>query len=204
MDFKDRIRSRRIELGMTLDEVAKKVGVNNATISRWESGAIENQRRDKIELLAAALKLSPGELMGWDDALPSNITPMPSTHRVPRVGSIACGVPILAEENIECYDAVPDYVKADFTLVCKGDSMINARIFDGDIVCIRQQPEVANGEIAAVLVDDSATLKRVRLFKDHISLVADNPTFPTLEYWGEDMAKVRILGKATHFISTVK
>ena len=71
MEFKDKIKARRLELGMTLDDVARLVGVSNPTISRWESGAIVNQRRDKIELLAKALQLSPGELMGWGkDTIP--------------------------------------------------------------------------------------------------------------------------------------
>ena len=125
--------------------------------------------------------------------------------RKPRLGHVACGQPILAEQNIETYDLVPSDIKCDFTLVCKGDSMINARIFDGDIVCIRQQPQVENGEIAAVMVgNEEATLKRVRLFEDHISLEPENPMHKPLVLWGEDMNKVRIIGKATHFISNVR
>lgn len=87
---------------------------------------------------------------------------------------------------------------------CKGDSMINARIFDGDIVYIRQQPTVDNGEIAAVLIDDEATLKRVRLFDDHIVLEPENPLYRPFVYWGEEMNTVRILGKAVAFLSTVR
>lgn len=71
MEFKDRIKARRLDLGLTLDDVAKLVGVSNPTISRWESGAIVNQRRDKIELLAKALRMTPGELMGWASELPA-------------------------------------------------------------------------------------------------------------------------------------
>lgn len=207
MEFKDKIKARRLELGMTLDEVAKIVGVSNATISRWESGAIENQRRDKLVLLANALKLPPTEMIGGRESspLPDNVMPMPQVNKVPRLGRIACGEPILAEENIEDYDEVPEYIKCDFTLVCRGDSMINARIFDGDIVCIKKGIEIQSGDIAAVLVDgDEATLKRVRLFEDHIVLEAENPTFPRKDFWGEDMNRVQIIGKATHFISTVR
>ena len=114
------------------------------------------------------------------------------------------GDSLLAQQNIEGYDNVPEYVKCDFTLVCRGDSMINARIFDGDIVCIREQPEVENGEIAAVLIDsEEATLKRVKIFDDHIVLEPENPMYKPLVFWGEEMNSVRILGKATHFISRV-
>ena len=83
--------------------------------------------------------------------------------------------------------------------------MINARIFDGDIVCIKQNTEVRSGDIAAVLVDgDEATLKRLRIFDDHIILEPENPTYRPFSFWGEDMNKVRIIGKATHFISVVR
>lgn len=116
-----------------------------------------------------------------------------------------CNPLLLAQQNIEGYDNVPEYVRCDFTLVCRGDSMINARIFDGDIVCIREQPEVENGEIAAVLIDsEEATLKRVKLYEDHIVLEPENPMYKPMVFWGEEMNTVRILGKATHFISALK
>ena len=206
VEFKDKIKARRLELGMTLDDVAKLVGVSNPTISRWESGAIVNQRRDKIELLAKALQLTPGELMGWeDDTLPSNVLPFPSTRMLPRLGPIACGDPILAEENIEGYDPVPDFVHADYTLVCKGDSMTGARILDGDIVCIKQDAEVRSGDIAAVLVDgDEATLKRVHFRPDGVILLPENPAYSPMVFTGADAQRVRIIGKATHFISSVR
>ena len=149
-----------------------------------------------------SLDISNEEILS---VLPGNVMPMPSTYEVPRLGRIACGEPILAEENIEDYDNVPGYVKCDFTLVCRGDSMINARIFDGDIVCIKAGSEIHSGDIAAVLVDeDEATLKRVRLFDDHIILEPENPTFQSKIFWGEDMNRIRFIGKATHFISTVR
>ena len=182
------LKKRRKELGLTLAQIASMVGVAK---------------------LADVLHIPPAYLMGWEEdtkPLPApNLQLMPSTHQVPRLGRIACGTPILADQNIESYDAIPDYVKCDFTLICKGDSMINARIFDGDIVCIRQQPEVESGEIAAVLIDEEeATLKRIRLFEDHISLEPENPMYRPLVFWGEDMNRVHIIGKATHFISTIR
>ena len=125
-------------------------------------------------------------------------------RKIPLVGTIACGEPILAEENIEEYVGIPKHIKADFALICKGDSMINARIFDGDVVYIRQQDTVENGEIAAVLIDNEATLKRVRLFDDHISLEPENPMYKPFVYWNEEMNSVRILGKAVAFTSAVR
>ena len=129
---------------------------------------------------------------------------MPEMRKIPLLGTIACGEPILATENIEDYVAIPKELPGDFALTCKGDSMINARIFDGDIVYIRQQNTIENGEIAAVLIDGEATLKRVRLFDDHISLEPENPLYKPLVYWGEEMNLVRILGKAVAFTSAVR
>lgn len=141
---------------------------------------------------------------GKSRLLIDNIIPMPQMRKVPLIGSIACGAPILAEEHIEEYIDIPKHISADFALTCKGDSMINARIFDGDIVYIRQQDTVDNGEIAAVLIDTEATLKRVQLFEDHISLEPENPQYRPLVYWGEDMNNVRILGKAMAFTSAIR
>ena len=178
-------------------------------MSRWEAGKIANMRRDKIARLAKVLDISPSDIMGWekdeaDRPLPDIILPMPKMRKIPLLGDIACGEPILAAENLDGEVDIPEDIRADFALRCKGDSMINARIFDGDIVYIRQQPTVDNGEIAAVLIDDEATLKRVRLFDDHIVLEPENPLYRPFVYWGEEMNTVRILGKAVAFLSTVR
>lgn len=204
----NRIRELRAKHGLTLEQIAQQVGVGRSTVRKWETGIIENMRRDKIAKLAAALHTTPGYLMGWsedqDASLPANLIPMPSMNKVPLIGSIACGAPILADEHIEDYVDIPAHISADFALTCKGDSMINARIFDGDIVYIRQQETVDNGQIAAVLIDGEATLKRVRLFEDHISLEPENPQYRPLVYWGEEMNTVRILGKAVAFTSAIR
>lgn len=134
----------------------------------------------------------------------NNITNIPAMRSVPLVGTIACGTPILAEQNIEGDVSAPEHVHADFALRCQGDSMINARIFDGDIVYIRQQETVDDGEIAAVLINDEATLKRVHLYEDHVVLEPENPQYRPLVYWGIDMNAVRILGKAVAFTSIVR
>lgn len=203
-----RMKLRRKELEIPVEEIAKALGVSIATVYRYENGDIEKLPGTVLEPLATVLRTTPAYLMGWEEPdkpdTIKGILPLPNFHKVPRLGTIACGDPILAEENIEGYDDVPDYIRADFTLVCHGDSMINARIFDGDIVCIRQCPTVDSGSIAAVLIDDEATLKRVLIFDDHIILQPENPTHKPLVFWGEDMNRVRILGLATHFISPVK
>lgn len=206
METFENIKKYRLRAGLSQDELAKKTGYNDrSSIAKIESGKVDLSE-SKILLFAKALGVSPATLMGiTENPLPSNILPMPGTYKVPRLGRIACGDPILAEENIEDYDTVPEYVKCDFTLVCKGDSMINARIFDGDIVCIKSQSEVSSGDIAAVMVgDDEATLKCVRLYPDHIVLEPENPLYKPMVFWEEEMNTVRIIGKATHFISRVR
>lgn len=120
---------------------------------------------------------------------------------IPLLGNIACGVPITAEENIEDYVAAPIGCNANFALRCKGDSMINARICDGDIVFIRSQPDCENGEIAAVLIGDEATLKRVYKYPDAITLMPENSSYPPLVYRNEELNTIKILGKAVGFVS---
>lgn len=208
MEIKDILKNRRNELGLTQLDVANAVGVSEATVSRWESGDIANMKRSRIASLASVLKMSPSIIMGWNEEheahMPSNIIPMPAMRKVPLVGSIACGTPILAEENLDGTVEAPDHVRADFALRCKGDSMINARIFDGDIVYIRQQESVEHGEIAAVLIGDEATLKRVYIYDDCISLEAENPQYKPMVYRGEEMNNIRILGKAVAFTSVIR
>lgn len=203
----ERIKSARKACGMTQAELAEKIGVKFSAIHKYENGLVVNLKRDTIAALANALDVSPAWLMCMDDnpsSLPANILPLPKMKKVPLVGDIACGTPILAEQNVESFLSMPDGVNADFCLRCKGDSMINARIFNGDIVYIRQQETVEHGEIAAVLIDNEATLKRVYLYDDRIVLEAENPQYRPKSYWGEDMNNVRILGKAVAFTSEVR
>ena len=123
-------------------------------------------------------------------------------RKLPLLGDIACGTPILAEENIEQTVNVPDNIEADFCLRCKGDSMIGARIMDGDIVYIRQQADVDDGQIAAVLIDDEATLKRVcRTWK--VVLQAEIRTFSPMIFSAKDAKNICILGLAVAFISGI-
>lgn len=210
MTIGDRIKQRRLEIGLSVDQVAAKIGKNRATVYRYESSDIEKFPIDVLAPLAEALRTTPAYLMGWDEnlssatQLPANIIPMPEMRKIPLLRSIACGAPILAEEHIEGHVDIPSNIHADFALTCKGDSMINARIFDGDVVYIRQQDTVENGEIAAVLIDTEATLKRVKLRPDRIILEPENPLYDPLVYRNEEMNDVRILGKAVAFTSAVR
>ena len=147
---------------------------SRSSITKLEKG-INDLPQSKVEELAQALETTPAALLGLDApcACPPGFEPLPTMVQVPLIGSIACGTPITAEQNIECYIGVPAAWHADFALTCHGDSM-SPTICNGDIVCIRCQPEVEQGEIAAVRVGEEATLKHFHRQGDAVMLLADN------------------------------
>ena len=211
-----RIEQRRKELNMTLNDIADAIGVARSTIQRYEKGTITKVKLPVIEAIANTLKVNPAWIVCKTDdptpvgaaPLPANIIPLPKMKRVPLIGTIACGTPILAVEDATEFIDAPEGIQndIDFALECKGDSMINARIFPGDIVYIKQQPVVENGEIAAVLIGDEATLKRVYYTpgNDRITLQACNPLYSDMIYTGEQLNEIKILGKAVWFMSRVR
>lgn len=142
-------------------------------------------------LLAKLFDVSPAYLMGWDEELPKDIILLNKVKRIPILGSTACGEPILAEENFEGYFAVDSLIKADFALYAKGDSMVDAGIYNGDLCFIKQQPTVENGEIAVVYMDGESTLKRVYKEAGAIILKAENKNYSPRIVKND----VKILGK---------
>lgn len=189
------VRQLREKQGLSQEQLANQLGYRDrSTIAKIETGK-QGLSQKKIRQLAAFFNVSINHIMGLNE--------MPTTYRIPILGTIACGAPILAQNHIDGYTGVPDTIHADFALICKGDSMMGARIYDGDLVYIRQQETVENGEIAAVLIDGEATLKRVRLGPDSIALMPENPMYRPLILWGEEMNQVRILGKAVAFTAQV-
>lgn len=205
MEFKDTLKTLRKQAGLTQKELCEKSGVSYSYLTKLESGVQTNPTYEVLAALGGVLGAPLSAVYDFSDiVMPANILPLPKTKKVPLVGTIACGKPILATENIEDEIDSPEDVKADFALRCKGDSMINARINDGDIVFIRQQETVENGEIAAVLLDDEATLKRVYLADGTVTLSAENSKYPPLIFRSDDGVDVRILGKAVAFLSLVE
>lgn len=201
-----RLKESILNSGYSYAELEKLTGISRSSLQRYANGVTAKIPIDAIQTIAKAVGVEAEYIMGWTDSELThikNIEPIPTMVKVPLLGTIACGEPILAEENIEDYINMPEKAKGTFALRCKGDSMINARIFDGDIVFIREQPEVENGEIAAVLIEDEATLKRVYKTENSIELRPENPTFKPLYYQKEEMNKVRILGKAVGFYSNI-
>lgn len=205
--FAQRLRSGLDVRQMTQSELSKLSRISKSSISRYLKGDWEG-KQSAVYALSNALDVSEAWLMGYDvpmestapvtPAIPAGFEPLPEMSTVPLVGAIACGTPILAEQNIEARIGVPAAWRADFALTCRGDSM-EPKIKDGDIVAIRTHPEVGNGEVAAVRIGEEATLKRVFLFPDHLELRAENPAFSSIILIGEDMNTVHIEGKAVGF-----
>lgn len=211
MGMAERIKERRKALGYTQTELGLKLGLQASAIAKYENGRVKNMKRSVIANMAKVLECSPAYLMGLEDEETfislQNIYPI-ELKRFPLVGKIACGKPKYANEDRESYIMAGTDIKADFCLKASGDSMVGARILDGDIVFIRKQEMVNNGEIAAVVVnnDNEATLKRLFYYKEKSLLIlkAENPTYEDLIFQGEELNEVHILGKAVAFQSDVK
>ena len=196
--------------GRSQKEVADLVGVAPSTVHAWLQGS-RYPRIDKIEALAALFGVQKSDLIEAPDSRPdplagiANLMPL-QLKRFPLLGEIACGEPVLADEHIEIYIAAGADLQADFCLRAKGDSMTGARILDGDIVFVRKQDAVEDGEIAVVLIDNEATLKRVYFDREEsvLSLHAENPAFRPMHFSGSRLDQIRILGKAVAFQSALR
>lgn len=189
-------------------ELARKTGISKSSLTHYTRGDWE-AKQDAVYAIAAATQINEAWLMGYDVPMerehnssrmpPRGFEPLPKIVRIPLVGDIACGSPITAEENIEDYVDAPADKHPDFALRCRGDSMVDAGIVDGDIVYIRQQQEVRNGEIAAVLIGNEATLKYVYWDGTVLTLVPANKKMPPMTYSGDSLSEVKIEGKAVGF-----
>lgn len=178
------------KLDLTQTEFAREMGYPETTVSNWFNKNTY-PRPDKIQEIANYFGVRRTDLTESNDEPQA---PLKNAQSIPIVGTIAAGSPILAEENIEDYFYIDNSVRCDFGLKVKGDSMINANIFDGDIVFIRQQPILENGEIGAILLDDEATLKRFSKTENGIILQAENPSMTDWPRIYTD-GNIRILGK---------
>lgn len=192
--------------------VERECGFSNGSITKWKTS---NPSSDAVQKIAEFFNVStdwltgsseskerPKDIDAWNEKF--GILPV-SKQKLPLLGEIACGKPIFANEERESYIEAGTNIQADFCLKAKGDSMVNARIHDGDIIFIRKQTMVDNGEIGAIIIDDSVTLKRVFYYPDEkrIVLQAENPKYEPLVYLGEELDHVHILGKAVAFQSDV-
>ena len=203
-NFAPIIKRLRTERGITQEQLASLLKVSRSTIGMYETGGREPDF-ETCEAIADIFNVDMDYLLGRSSVerkhpitpspIPPGFSPMPEMVQVPLIGTIACGTPITAEQNIEQMVCVPSRWHATFTLTCKGQSM-EPRIHDGDLVAIRSQAEVENGEIAAVRIGEEATLKRVYLHPSFIELRPENPAFESIILAKEDMNAVTIEGKA--------
>lgn len=203
------IKRRRQQLKMTQTDLALKMGyADKSMIAKIEKGNVDLPQ-SKILAFANALETTPGELMGWDYETEAtetfdNIYKLDKI-KLPMLGKVACGEPIFADEDRESYIMVGTDIGADFCLQCQGDSMINARINDGDIVFVKKTDIVENGEIAVVIIDDEATLKRFFYYREQnlVILKPENPKYQDIILTGEQLNQVRVIGRAVAFQSDV-
>lgn len=205
MSIAENIKRIRLEHGLSQSELGKIAGVSDKAVSTWELG-IKTPRMGAVEKMANYFGITKSAIV--DDApmtslqkpvVPPGFMPMPEMVQVPLIGSIACGTPITAEQNIKSYVGVPAAWRADFALECHGDSMAPT-ICDGDVVCIRSQPEVEQGQIAAVRIGEEATLKHCYYQNGVVQLIADNPSVcPPMVYTGSDLDEIEVEGLAVGF-----
>ena len=199
--FTERLKDIVNKKGISPANLAKKSGVSKGLISKYLNGFAE-PKQDNLKKLADALDVSAAWLMG--ENVPQNkINDMEDIFpyngiKVPMLGEIACGEPIYAEE--EYGEFVNTDTPADFCLRCKGDSMINAKINNGDTVFLRRQDVVDNGEVAAVIIGDEVTLKRVYYYPDNNLMIlrAENPLFKDMIFQGRELENIKIIGKALY------
>lgn len=212
-DFASRLALALEYRNMKAVDLSRKTNVSEGTISCYINGKYQ-AKQNRVKVFAEALNVNPAWLMGYDvpmetehsqsvastsRPIPPGFIPMPKMRKVPLIGSIACGEPITAIQNREGEIDAPEDMRCDFALRCKGDSMIGAGIHNGDAVYIHIQPEVENGEIAAVRIGDEATLKRVYLHSDYIELRPENPAFESIIRRRDEMNDVHIEGKAVGY-----
>ena len=192
-----KIKKERLRNNLSQEEVAKAIGSTKQAIYKYESGIVTNIPTDKIAKMASVFGVTPAYLMGWDAEPSQDAFRTIAVKRLPMLGNVACGDPIFADENHESFVDANSDIDADFCLTAKGDSMINARIFGGDILFVKHQSMVDDGEIAVVLIDDDATVKRVYYDKETniLTLVPENPLYKPMRYMGEQLDHIRIIGK---------
>ncbi|MBQ7939628.1 MAG: helix-turn-helix domain-containing protein [Clostridia bacterium] len=206
--LKERLKELRRREGITQTELARALQVSVGAVGNWESG----KRSPDIHMLnriADGFHVSVDYLTGrisspHEHGKEREVHPLPRTYRVPLLGDIACGDPILAAEQAEEMVAVPLDITADFCLRCRGDSMIGARILEGDLVYVRRQETVDDGQIAAVLIGQEATLKRVYRGGRNLILQAENPAYKPIILTPDTGEEIRILGLAVAFVSRLR
>lgn len=207
MKFNERLKELRISKKLTQGELAKLTNLGRSAVGMYESGKRE-PNFETLEVFADFFNVDMNYLLGKSNIKNSifklkNIVPV-EKRTIPVIGTIAAGTPILADEHIECYVPCEEGCNADFGLRVQGDSMIGAEIYDGDIVFIRQQPDVDDGQIAAVRIDDSATLKRLYHINGGVMLQAENAAYAPMVFTAENCDDIQVIGLAVAKYSKIR
>ncbi len=211
MDLSEKLTKLKSDHGLTTEMLAALSGVPRGTINKILNGETQNPTARTLGQLARALGCTPGALYAGngesahelrENPLPpyENILPV-TRRRIPILGTISAGVPIYDNGERDLFSANDEPFECDFLLRIKGSSMIGARIYDGDLVFIKKQPDVNDGQIAAVVIEGEATLKRVYHVRDGITLVAENSEYPPVVVTGAERESIHILGRAVGFQS---
>ena len=212
-NFGEKLKQLRIYKGLTQDDLANIVKSSKQVISRYEKGyrspdiSIAKNWADALNIPVRYLVDDSLDLISFlqnPQISKNNLIPLEKIKKIPVLGKIACGTPILAEQNIDGYILLPNGISADYALNCDGDSMVDAGIYDGDVVFIKEQPMVENGEIAAILIDGETTLKKVYKDKDKLSLIPANSKYAPLTFVKNEINMVSILGKATAYLHKIE
>lgn len=193
-----RMKARRLFLGLSLSKAGQRMGVTATTLKRWEDGYVKSIKTTKMKMIADALETTPEALFGMDEkVLPvDGVEPVPAMRQIPLLGEISSDQNIIAN--------IPRNVEADFVIRMIDDSMINARIFKDDLVFIKRQSEIENGELGAVLLDNKVILRRVYKYANRLELRPENPTYSPINIEGNDLIGVRVLGKPVAFVAVIK
>ena len=201
MELKDIIRNRRIELGLTMKQVADAVGVSEGTISKWESGNIGSMRLDKGLAISRVLSIDPRTLMGQsEEEYEAELDERPESVWVPVIGRVAAGFRKIMNEEILGFEPV-DYDLAEsgrfFALRIAGDSM-EPEIKKGSTAIVRCQQDADSGDVCVVSINgDEATCKRIQKTDNGIMLVSTNPAYPPRYFSAKEIKDepVTILGR---------
>lgn len=202
MTVGEKIKTLRKSIGLTQTELGQRVGVQKNAVSKWECGRVEDIPTSTIKALATLFGVPASYLIDDDaeSAYKSPLLPLPHMKRWKVLGGTACGQPLFKPLE-EASVLAPADIDADYVFKCVGDSMINARIFDGDIVFIKEDA-VSDGQIGVVRIGEEYTLKRIYHGSDYLELRSENPMYPPIIIRG-DQENAEILGRAVHFLSRV-
>ena len=201
-DIGSKIKAARKAAHMGQAELGEAIGIGKSSISEWESGK-RSPDIDKVKDIAKVLNVTPAYLMSWDEPSPAS-RPLPAgllpvvKRRIPIIGHVAAGVPIMAEREYEEYEDDTYGISCDYVLRVEGDSM-EPRVLDGDVVYVRQKPDVDDGQIAVVGVDDSVTLKVVYHLPNGLQLVSLNPKYKPMIYTQANTDYLAIIGLAVAY-----